>query len=397
MNAKSDDFDEPTLVLGKGPRAPKRFESRHSWYERDGRAGSRGDGARNSTTLEEQRAWPAEEHERTTARAFAIPDYEPDDEDRNDDEEGLRRTPRSSSPELLTPKLMARLGDRLAEHSYDELEIEVTSGAERSRFPTDEMDERAMHAMFAAGSDAFGEAIEAADSPALPDTGDSIDIEIFRGEADDSLHDTMSSAMPDTMSAAAPIGALGSAVAGAIGSVATIDALSDDQDEADYASFEQGMNEEMERAETNELGEETDEDAGWWMRLDATVLGEPPIPIDDVDLPTPPGVISGVAGGRGLLDRRLIDALESPTEVQCSCGHDCDQREHSLAALIRGLSANESRRLHLRLTMAQYDDTAARAFKALPAEHRSRVLDLLDRHARRQAAVGPNWRVVRKP
>jgi hypothetical protein len=138
-------------------------------------------------------------------------------------------------------------------------------------------------------------------------------------------------------------------------------------------------------------------DCDWSSDVCSSDLGELPIPVEDVDLPSPAGVVAGVAGARDTLDRRLLEALEAPTEVQCSCGHDCDQREHALLSLFRELSANESRTLHYRLTLVRQEDAAARAFAALPSERRTRMLDLLDRHARHQVVAGPNWRVVRKP
>jgi hypothetical protein len=153
---------------------------------------------------------------------------------------------------------------------------------------------------------------------------------------------------------------------------------------------------EAENGSVEHRGEDaTDEDAAWWMSIDAGLLAEGSVD-EEMDLPPPPGVIAGVAGTSSELELRLLQALQAPLETQCSCGHDCDQREHALRSLFRELSISESKSLRRRLALARRDDTIARAFTALPSEHRTRLLGFLDEHAGREAHDGPNWSVIRK-
>lgn len=175
------------------------------------------------------------------------------------------------------------------------------------------------------------------------------------------------------------------------------DAGDDSDGEADFLvgrAYDAGAEGSVEGATAYQGEDATDEDA-WWMSIDSGLLAEGSID-EDMDLPPPPNVIAALAVTSTALDERLLEVLLSPVETQCSCGHDCDQREQALRAVLRELSSNESRALRYRLGLARRDDKLAAAFATLPAEHRARLMDFLDHHASREVFEGPNWRVSRK-
>lgn len=337
MSAKSDVFDVPMGEAFSGPWA--------------GRARD-----------EAPELWPAEEHERTTVRAFAIPALE-DEADDDDDGYGeplpVHRAPRSSSPDLpLAAQLLLRKPASIfpAASIDEELEDEYDDDQ-----PIDPPGSSSMNALIEQLLDSDGDGDEAEIEVQIELEADSGDY----GSADDYREDDD----PDIE-------------------------CSDNVDRHTAAGL---AGERLDSSDSSDASEETDEDASWWMRIDASSLDGLPLPqeLELDDLPTP-GVVSGTAGGP-TLHRRLLTALDSPTEVECSCGHDCDQREQALREMFRELTAAESRTLHLRLSLARHEDSLALAFAALPREHRTRLLDFLDQHARRRVLEGANWRVIRKP
>lgn len=171
----------------------------------------------------------------------------------------------------------------------------------------------------------------------------------------------------------------------------------DRDDDADYLvgrAYDAGAEGSVEGATSYQGEDATDEDA-WWMSIDSGLLAEGSID-EELDLPPPPGVIAQLAVTSTSLDERLLEVLLAPVETQCSCGHDCDQREQALRAELRELSSNESRALRYRLNLARRDDKLAAAFATLPAEHRARLMAFLDHHASREVFEGPNWRAGRK-
>lgn len=338
MSAKSDVFDVPMVEGLRGP-----------WSRR---------------SEEEADLWPAEEHERTTVRAFAIPALE--DERDEDDEYGealpVHRAPRSSSPDLpLAAQLLLRKpASVFADASIDE-DLCAEGDGEDNAEGDDQRKDDLLHAH---GTSAMNARI----AQLLGGHGDRDD--------DDAEIEVQIELEADS---------------GDYGSVEDLRAAAEDDDgEPDIECSTNGDRH-------AEASEETDEDASWWMRIDASSLDGLPLPqeLELDDLPTP-GVVSGTAGGP-TLQRRLLTALDAPTEVECSCGHDCDQREQALRELFRELTAAESRTLHLRLSLARHEDSLALAFATLPREHRTRLLDFLDQHARRRVIEGANWRVIRKP
>lgn len=354
MNAKSDVFDVPMVEVFGGP-----------W------AGSARD--------EAPELWPAEEHERTTVRAFAIPALE-DEADGDDDEEygeplPVHRAPRSSSPDL---PLAAQLLLRKPAAIFPEASIDEALDDE-----DDVIDPPASAAMNARieqllddddDDDGNGDGDEAEIEVQIEleaDSGDYGPADDYREDDDPDIE------CSDNVDRHAAAGRAG------------------------VARSRAGSSDASGRSEPIDASEETDEDASWWMRIDASSLDGLPLSqeleLDDLpgDLATP-GVVSGTAGGPSL-HRRLLTALDAPTEVECSCGHDCDLREQALREMFRELTAAESRTLHLRLSLARHEDSLALAFAALPREHRTRLLDFLDQHARRRVLEGANWRVIRKP
>lgn len=317
MNAKSDDFDEPGSMAFNKP-----------WAQRG---------------QQEPELWPSEEHERTTVRAFPLEDLEAaaaarDDEawegeegHVGDDESGrdgrvsggLRRAPRSSSPELPTAAALAMLPLSAHPRRLGAQEPRPMSRATTVKELQD-------------------------DDPEIE-----IQVEAFNG----SYHGD------------------------------------DADDRGTIASDEAGGASEGDYRAT---GDATDEDASWWMSIDAGLLAEGSIDIDEDDLPPPLGVIAGTTGEPLEIDRRILEAITAPLELQCSCGCEPDEREQLLRSLFLQLTANESSSLRYRLALARSQDEVARSFAMLPVEHRTRLLDFLDHHARRQAFEGPNWRVIRK-
>jgi hypothetical protein len=299
---------------------------------------------------EEHERWPSEEHERTTVRAFPIEadDVERDDEawdgEEGDDGRGdpqsngvPRRAPRSSSPELPTGAMLALMP--------------LTAHPRRAAFDP-----------LAPGRGGAGHD----DEPEIE-----IQVETYRGgEPDEDADDRGAGDDYDAV-------------------VQACDA-DDDDDHADAHVGAQA------RDASGYGVEVTEEDASWWMSIDAGLLAEGSIDLDEEELPPLPGVVTGSTGGEATLDQRILDAIAAPLELQCSCGCEPDEREQLLRSLFRQLSANESNTLRYRLTLARANDQVARSFVALPASHRTRLLDFLDHHARRQAFEGPNWRVIRK-
>jgi hypothetical protein len=345
MNAKSDVFDVPMGGVS-GPWA--------------GRARDEG-----------PELWPAEEHERTTVRAFAIPALE---DEVDDDEYGeplpVHRAPRSSSPDLpLAALLLLRKpAASFPEASIDEA-IEDEGDDDVIEPPSASMNARIEQLLDSDGDgDGDGDGDDAELEVQIELVADSGD----HGSADDYREDDD----PDIE-------------------------CSDNDDRHAAAGLAGVPSARRASRDPSDPSEETDEDASWWMRIDASSLDGLPLSqeleLDDLpgDLATA-GVVSGTAGGPSL-QRRLLIALDAPTDVECSCGHDCDLREQALREMFRELTAAESRTLHLRLSLARHEDSLALAFAAMPREHRTRLLDFLDQHARRRVLEGANWRVIRRP
>lgn len=368
MSAKSDVFDVPRVAF----RVPW---SRHSPAPARAREAERD-------------AWPAEE--RTTARGFAIPALEDEVYEDGEDGEGaeslpVHRAPRSSSPDLPLAAQLLLKKDVFAEASVD-LPLGEALGEELAETAGDALGEA-----FGDPPDASAEvnaqiaqmlaadaALDARDPESDAEIEVQIELEADAAEADGDAVDDLQDRYDEDPDVLCSNG------------FAHATSSSEDGDEA-YQELQQ---------EAGDRSDETDEDASWWMRVDASALDQLPLPqeldLDDLPDARSPGVISGTAGGPSL-QQRLLTALDAPTEIECSCGHDCDQREHALRELFRELTAAESRTLHLRLSLARHEDQLALAFAVLPRQHRTRLLDFLDQHARRRVLEGANWRVIRKP
>lgn len=359
MSAKSDVFDVPMVEALRGPWARRSSE-------------------------EETDLWPAEEHERTTVRAFAIPALE--DELDDDEEYGeplpVHRAPRSSSPDL---PLAAQLLLRKPASVFPESSIDEPIGDSSGDGDGDDACDEGLEAHATSAMNARIAQLLGGDAEADGDDGDDAEIEVqIELEADSGDY-----------------GSVDNYLTGAADAAGGADAYDDgepdiecsDNSDRHAAAGSSGRA----SSASEDVVEETDEDASWWMRIDASSIEGLPLPaeLELDDLPSP-GVVSGTAGGP-TLQRRLLTALDAPTEVECSCGHDCDQREQALREMFRELTAAESRTLHLRLSLARHEDSLALAFAALPREHRTRLLDFLDQHARRRVIEGANWRVIRKP
>lgn len=373
MSAKSDVFDVPRVAF----RVPW---SRHSPAPARAREAERD-------------AWPAEE--RTTARGFAIPALEDEVYEDGEDGEGaeslpVHRAPRSSSPDLPIAAQLLLKKDVFAEASVD-LPLGEALGEELAETAGDALGDafgdlegapsaevNARIAQMLAADAAIDASLDARDHESDAEIEVQIELEADAAEPDRDALDELPHRYDDDPDVLCSNG--------------FAHATSSSEDGADaYQELQQ---------EAGDRSDETDEDASWWMRVDASALDQLPLPqeleLDDLPDAHSPGVISGTAGGP-TLQQRLLTALDAPTEIECSCGHDCDQREHALRELFRELTAAESRTLHLRLSLARHEDQLALAFAALPRQHRARLLDFLDQHARRRVLEGASWRVIRKP
>lgn len=378
MSAKSDVFDVPRVE----PRGEEAFRVRVPWSRHS-------PAPRRTREFNARDEWPAEE--RTTAR-LKIPALEDEVYEDGDDAVSLpvHRAPRASSPDipvaaqqlLREPAFAEASVDQPLDDFDDEPSAEVNATIARLLGADDSLDED-----YACGEGDAGD----------PELQLELQIELEADSADGED--------------AAPEGDEGDEAFEAAGRYG---ASYDDRDDPDVLcsngvahverssdegeGYERGGDAALRREARDR--DETDEDANWWMRVDTSSIDQLPLPqeleLDDLPDAHAAGVISGTAGGP-TLQQRLLTVLDSPTEIECSCGHDCDQREEVLREMFRELSAAESRTLHLRLSLMRHEDSLAMAFAALPRQHRARLLDFLDKHARRRVIEGANWRVIRNP